>query len=239
MKFVSEKQTSVEADKYLTVFNRYRIIRPNPQINYGFDRKIELSLQYKDSPMELQIIPESGFLTDIELSNYNFKSDFNYVKVFFAGQFKTKTFYNELFVSPYLLINVEAGYISGSYGIQHIFSPVVSMGFYSPVTSFRGLIPYSYAGDKMLALHIEHNWRTIIFQALGLDFLTDRDIDIITGASAMRIINDSNYFPSISQHKPYWEVYAGTSRILGLLRLDFGYNSFKDFTLTLSTAAIF
>ena len=237
--FISENQRTIKKDKYFTLFNRNRFVRENPTIKNGFDRKLELSLNVGKSPLELQIMPESGLVTNIDLSQDFLKSDFDYFKIFLAGQLSTKTFYNELFVAPYLQFNFEAAYISGKYGPQHIFTPITSLGFYSPASSFKGLMPYQFVGDKMIALHLEHNWRTIIFQSLNLDFLADLDLDIITGVSALKIDNDSNYLPELIQKKLYWETYIGISRIMTILRLDFYYNSFKHFGATLSTAILF
>ncbi|HKI78721.1 MAG TPA: hypothetical protein VKA26_09290, partial [Ignavibacteriaceae bacterium] len=86
---------------------------------------------------------------------------------------------------------------------------------------------------------IEHNWRTIIFQSLNLDFLTNLDLDIVTGAGVLKIVNDTNYLPLLTQNKIYWEAYVGVARILTILRLDFYYNSFKRFGATLGTSIIF
>jgi hypothetical protein len=239
IEFIAEKESSLKEDKYFSIVNPGRFVRTNPQINEGNNRKIRLSLQLGKSPFELQLMPENGLCTQIELSRRLLNSDFDYYKIIFAGQSRMKTFYNELFLSPYLQINLEAGYLKGRYGIQQILSPVSAMGFYSPVTSFRGLMPYQFAGDKMVAVHIEHNWRTIIFQALDLNFLTNLDLDIITGVSALRIFNNSNYLPQLTQKKPYGEVYVGISRILGLINLEASCNSFNKFTATLSVAPIF
>ncbi len=237
--FTSDKQSSLKEYKYLSIFNRQRFVRINPMIGEGFDRKIKFTLQYGKSPFEIQLIPEDGMVTEIETSNKLFKSDFDYTKFFFEGQIKAKTFYSELFVSPYLLVNIEAGYINGSYGIQHVFTPTTVLGFYAPATSFKGLKPYQFVGDKIAAFHVEHNWRTIIFQALGLDLLTNLDLDIVTGGSVLGIVNDTKYFPNLDQKKFYWEAYAGISRILAILKLDLYYNSLKSFGATLSTAVVF
>ena len=239
LSFISEKQSSMNEDKYISIFNRSRFVRQNPGVNEGFDRKFQLSFLAGKSPFDFSIIPENGLLIDADFSNKFLKSDFNYYKIFFAGQLKTKTFYRELFVSPFLLLNVEGGYVKNNFGIQQMFSPIASLGFYSPITAFKGLRPYQFAGDKMIALHIEHNWRTIIFQALGLDFLTNLELDIIMGASSMRIWNDTKYLNVLTQRKPYWETFIGISRILGIVRADFSYNSFKIFNATLSTAVVF
>ncbi len=238
--YVSENQASVNNYyKKFQILKRKELFRINPQIDDGRDARIGLSLQINNSPYDIQFIPQNCLIAGIELSRPFLNSDFNYTKMYAAGQLKIKTFYNELFLSPYLLLNAEASYLKGDYGVQHILSPVAAMGVYSPATAFKGLSPYRFTGDKMIAFHAEHNWRTIIFQALGLDFLTNSDLDIVTGGSVLRIWNDSKYFSELTQQKPYWEVYAGISRILGVIKLDFYYSSFKSVGATLSAAVIF
>ena len=205
----------------------------------GLIKRIQLSFLIGKSPYDFEIIPKNALLISADLSDKKFKSDFNYLKLNFAGQIRIKNFYKELFLYPYLLINLEGGYIKNDFGIQQMFSPIASLGFYSPTTSFKGLKPYQFVGDKVIALHVEENWRTIIFQALGLDFLTNSELDIVTGLSGMRIWNDTKYLNDLTQRKPYWEAYIGISRILAILRLDFSYNSLKIFNATLSTAVVF
>lgn len=237
--FTSEKQTSLSAIRYISIFNRDRAVRTNPVITEGFDRKLNLNLKIGNSPFEFQLMPNDGAELNVELSNKFFASDFNYLRFFAAGQVRFKTFYDELFVSPYLMINAEAGLVSGGYNIQNILTPITKLGFYSPAGAFKGLNPYTFAGNKMAALHIEHNWRTVIFQALGLDFLTNYDLDIITGGAVLKIENDKKLLTNESNPKPYWETYISLSRILGIIRFDTYYNSFKDVGVTLSTAVIF
>lgn len=239
LNFISEKQSSLKENKYLSIFNRKRFVRVNPEINEGFDRRIQLSCLIGKSPYNLEIIPKNSLLISADLSDKKLNSDFNYLKINFAGQLRIKNFYKELFLYPYLLINIEGGYIKNDFGIQQIFSPVASLGFYSPATSFKGLKPYQFVGDKMIAMHVEENWRTIIFQALGLDFLTNSELDIVTGVSSVRIWNDTKFLNELTQQKPYWEAYIGISRILAILRLDFSYNSLKMFNARLSTAVVF
>jgi hypothetical protein len=84
----------------------------------------------------------------------------------------------------------------------------------------------------MVSLHFEHNWRTIPFQALGLNFISDLYLDFITGASVLKTWNHSDYLPDTSMEKPYWEAYAGISRIFGIIRIDVSYNSQKNISVT-------
>lgn len=240
LEYSSEKQDSLSEHKYQSIFAPNREVRENPSIAEGFDRRITLFLKLNKSPFELDIMPRSGFVLQADFSNSAFGSDFDYQRYRFIGQLKSKTFYGNLFVSPYIQFILDAALVTGTYGPQHLFTPVSALGIYSPIGSFKALNPYDYVGDKMAALHIEHNWRTIIWQSLGLDFITDSHLDLVTGVSLLKIWNDSRYMPEQSMgSEPYWEVYVGISRILAGLRADVAYNSQKKFVVRAAIAVMF
>ncbi|MGD8781140.1 MAG: hypothetical protein PVH88_19505, partial [Ignavibacteria bacterium] len=165
-------------------------------------------------------------------------SDFNYKSYRLIGTFNTKTFYDELFIAPYLQLTLDAGIVIGEYGPQHIIVPNSALGFYSPVGVFKGLKPYEFLGTEMVAVQLEHNWRTVIFQSLGLDFLSDLHIDLIMGGSFLEIRNNSDYLSPSPIDNSYWETYIGISRILALLRVDFIYNSQQEFSVTTGIGVI-
>jgi hypothetical protein len=227
--FIYEKEESIPSVKYKSIFRTNRSVRDNPQITEGFDRKISFTITGDNNPITFQIIPQSGFIFRAEISNPILASDFNYKKFHFVGQVKANTLYKELFVAPYILFMLEGGMVIGEYGPQHIITPNSALGYYSPFGSQKLLKPYQYVGDKMIALHAEHNWRTTPFQAAGIDFMTNLSFDLLTGISVLKMWNDSNYFGSNSLNKFYWETYAGFSRIFGFFRIDFTYNSNKKF----------
>ena len=237
-KLVFEKQRSMRELNYQRLFNTKKTPRINPSILEGNDNRVAVNFLLGKNPNELQLIPESGLITQIDISNPVFNSDFNYKRISVKGQFLTKTFYDELFIAPYLNISFDAGLITGNYGKQHLFTPSVALGFFSPQGTFKGLKPYEYSGTEMLALHIEHNWRTIPFQALGLDFISDLFIDLVTGVSGLKVWNNSSFSQAHVQDKPYWEIYAGISKILGLFRLDVSYNSFNKVSITAALASV-
>lgn len=240
LEYTSEKQESLPAFKYQSIFAPNREVRENPAVTEGYDRKATLFLRLNKSPFELDIIPRSGFITQVDFSNSALGSDFDYQRYRFVGQLKAKTFYGNLFVSPYIQFILDAALVNGTYGPQHLFTPPSALGFYSPFGAFKALKPYEYVGDKMAALHIEHNWRTIIWQSLGLDFITDSHLDLVTGVSLLKMWNDSGYmlYQSVSS-EPYWEVYLGISRIFAVLRADVAYNSQKKFVVRAAIAVMF
>lgn len=240
LEYTSEKQESVPAFKYQSIFAPNREVRENPAVTEGFDRKATLFLKLNKSPFELDIVPRSGFIAQADFSNSALGSDFDYQRYRFVGQLKSKTFYGNLFVSPYIHFILDAALVSGTYGPQHLFTPPSALGFYSPIGAFKALKPYEYVGDKMAALHIEHNWRTIVWQSLGLNFITELHLDLVTGISLLKTWNDSGYMQEQSMgSEPYWEVYLGISRIFAGLRADVAYNSQKNFAVRAAIAVMF
>lgn len=239
LKFISEREESLAEMKYQSLIAPSRFSRINPAVNEGFDRRASLNLVLGQDPQKYTPIPSDGLAAQIDLSDPGMGSDFSYRKIRVIGQLRFKTIYTELFVSPYMMIMLDAGMIDGEFGIQHLIAPNSALGFYSPFGSLKLLKPYDYAGDKMIALHAEHNWRTVPFQSLGLNFMTDLSIDFITGLSVLEVKNNSAYtiFPPTS--KLYWETYATLSRILGVIRVDFAYNSERKFGATASLAVLF
>ena len=238
MTFTSEKQNSINELKYQGLIKINRLPRINSNIVEGTDNNINAKFVLGSDPTNIQPIPMDGLKVQMQISNPIFASDFNYKSFIFAGKVKTSTFYKELFIAPYLEFTVNAGYIAGDYGPQHLFSPGTALGFFSPPGMLKGVNPYTFAGNGMIVLQAEHNWRSIPFQSLGLDFISDLFLDAITGVSVAKTWNESQYSIAPQQQKPYWEVYAGISRILGLFRVDVSYNSFKNFSVTASLGVI-
>ncbi len=124
---------------------------------------------------------------------------------------------------------VDAAIVSGNYGPQHILTPNTAYSFYSPMGVLKGLMPYRFVGTEMITVHLEHNWRTVPFQVLGLGFLSDLHLKIITGVCGLRIWNYSNYITQNNMNeKNNWEVYVSISRILAFSRIDLAYTSLKQ-----------
>ncbi|MCX6168548.1 MAG: DUF5686 family protein [Ignavibacteriales bacterium] len=231
IKFVFDKQESLPELKYNSLFNTNRIVRVNPIIAEGNDNRISFNIRIGKNPNEYQPIASDGFIAQLDVSNPILGSDFNYKRLRFISQITTKTLYEELFSSPYFLLGMEGGFVLGDFWPQHRFTPNTALNIYSPFLSFKGLSPYEYYGDKMIAIHAEHNWRSVPYQALGLNFLTDLNIDFITGINLLKMWTINSYFSSNNLNSVYWEAYLSFGKILGVLRLDFSYGSNDKFVI--------
>lgn len=223
-----ESQRSITEKKYYSIFNSNRKLRKNPKIIEGMDNCILLELNIGSSPYKFDVQTNDGFSSKIEYSSELIGSDFNYLKVSLGSQFFIRTFYDELFFSPYMAIFIEVNSVLGSFGPQHLTTPQTAMGVFSPLGTMKGILPYQFIGDKSISIHLEHNWRKTFFDMLGIYFPVAWNLELTTGISGLGIWNDSNYLNEIKSDDYYWEIYSGISGILGLLNINVAYNKLRD-----------
>lgn len=237
-KFVYDEEKSLKEMKYQSIFHTSRNVRINPSIIEGKDNRISVGLLWGTNPHEYMPIQRDGLIAHLDISNPLFGSNFNYKRFKVVSQISTKTIYDELFSAPYFLFGFESEFVLGDFGPQHTVTPTTAINIYSPFLSFKTLKTYEYIGDKFVALHAEHNWRTIPFQSLGLTFLADMNIDIITGINLLKIWNESRYFTNNSRGPIFWEGYLSIGRLLGIGRLDFSYGANKKFAVRVGLATV-
>ncbi|MGE5496870.1 MAG: DUF5686 family protein [Syntrophothermus sp.] len=229
LRFLSEKQTSVSEINHQRIFNSRFGNRTNPAVKEGMDSRLSLNITTGEDPLSFQFMPRSGIAFTADISAKELGSDFSYTKFYTAGQIKFNTFYRELLFPPSMVVRAEAGIINGHYGVQHLLSPENHLAFISPFGVFRGVRPYEYAGNKMAAIHAEHNWRGIIFQRIGLKYLSELNYGITTGASALKMWNTSDISYGRSGGPVYWEVYSGVTGIIGIIKVEAVYTSTRLF----------
>lgn len=228
---IFEKQESLVELKYHSIFNSNRIVRNNPSINEGNDNRILFNIQLGENPYQFRPFINYGLIAQLDLSNPLLGSSFNYKRFKIIAQVSTTSIYEELFSSPYFLFGIESGFTIGNFGPQHLITPTTALNVYSPFLSMKGIDTYEFVGDKQIAIHAEHNWRTIPFQFLGLDFITDLNFDVLTGINILKLWNESGYFPLNVQNSVYWEGYISLGKLFGIGKIDFSYGFNKKFVV--------
>lgn len=242
--YVSETKQNAALSVPFSIFNRKMPIRPNPSINEGNDRRLNFTFGWGMDPFSFEgkfasnPDEQNGILVNIDFSHPNLGSDYDYKKIFISGQYRINTIIKQQFLGPYLIAKMDAGISTGKQEIFNLFSPDASMKYYAPFGTMRALNPYQMAGNKMISLQLEHNWRAVPFSAIYLNFVRDWQIDFITGFNMVKIWNDTTYFPGQDLSKPYWETNIGISRIAAFLRLDAVYNSNDQWSLRFSLASL-
>jgi len=127
--------------------------------------------------------------------------------------------------NPYLGIMLTAGYATGNLPPQKIFGIEAPLSGYAYPPSFRTLKPGDFTGNRLLAIGIEHNFRSIPFVLLGLSSIP---LDIITRvaycdiSTAGSVSNSGNNGSSL---RKYMEYTLGLGRVADLFRIDISYAS--------------
>ena len=96
------------------------------------------------------------------------------------------TFYKRRLLPNTLDVGVKAGTFSGDLPYQKTGIVDGALGLISPYGILRAARGHPYEGEQYIALHAEHNFRTIPFELIGLQPLVERDIGLILFGGAVR-----------------------------------------------------
>lgn len=237
--FTGEQIRNERAHTPLSIFNRTFNFRLNPVVPEGWDSRTSLQLQWGQDPTGLSVSRQNGLMIRTDFSKSWMGSDFDYASVMINGQVRIPTIYRQNLLAPYLLIRTE---VMGSFGhptFRQLFSPSTVLDRISVSGVFNGLRPWEVYGDRLFSVQAEHNWRSVPFQWVYLDWVAEKAIEVNTGGGFVSAAQKSGNFGLPGLTKPYWEVYGGISRLFGLFRVDVTYTSRKDWVTTVGLGSLF
>ncbi|MDZ7683512.1 MAG: hypothetical protein U5J63_17825 [Fodinibius sp.] len=150
-------------------------------------------------------------------------SDFSYTRYTGHLSWTFPTFYQRRLLANSLDINLRGGTYSGDLPFQKLGIVMWRSG-----NRLLGVMKAArnrpYEGQQYLALNLEHNFRTIPFEALGLSSLVERNIGLIIFGGAAKTWLNSGAVPAGYQPNTtdgvHLEAGASLNGILGLFRLD-------------------
>ena len=209
--------------------------RPNPASMEGIDRRLSLEMGWGANPFAFSADVRSGLFAVAEISPSWLGSEYNYQRIFVSGQVRIPIFYSSLFFAPYLLAKVDIAYSGGKHEAFNLFTPDAGIDVFAPFGVMRGLSPYELTGNKMVSFQLEHNWRSVPFLAVYMNFM--REYDVITGFNFAHVKNETSLLNNPFSDQSYWETNIGISRIAAFLRFDATYNSRKEWAFTFSFAS--
>jgi len=116
----------------------------------------------------------------VEVSEKTFlKSDFDFARFYFHARR-----YQPIFATGYLAVDFLCGWLRGNLPQQSLFDLPSSIADYSTFGVFRSAGDNEFAGEKISALLIEHNFVRFSFHALGFPLFNKMTLDyILTGGS--------------------------------------------------------
>ncbi len=219
--FLNETQRSMEAvaGHWWLPFYTQRIFRPNPLVQDGVMRSLAVEFNYGNALAAL--IGQPLVFAQLEYSEPALSSSFSFVRLWAVGAFRIKSFFTERFLSPYFSIQAEVGTaLQGVLPPQRYFSVDSPIGGLSLGRVMIGVDEKEFLGTSLASLIIEHNFQSVPFEVLGLDWLADQNIQVIARAGMAQV-----WLGSARQF--YWETGIGIGGILGILRLD-GVVGFRE-----------
>lgn len=241
---INDRQASVKKRSDWDIIGRSYRQRINPVIDEGTLRSVQFSVQYGDDYVPLGVVGDRNAKIVIEHSPASL-SDFDYTT--FRGEinWRIPTFMQRRFLPNVLDIRAVGGTYAGNLPIQKRAILDGSLGIFTPFGTFKTLRSRAYEGEKFAAVFWEHNFRTLLFEIIGLRALAKRNIGIaVFGAHGRTWIKESHlassgYAPVYSD-KLHQEIGGSINGLFGLLRLDAAKRlNHKGFYFGVSMARLF
>jgi hypothetical protein len=251
--YQSEKEKSLSNSTDFSFFSRGSQYRVNPPIHEGMLRSLVASLELRDflgrGFISGTIVRPNQLLSlRVEHSISALGSDFDFTRYSFEVSFQQSTFLTGLLFAPRLSVQIRGGTVDGALPPQRLFDLESRYSGTAPFGVLRAGRVKEFSGDRYVSAVAEHNFRSLPFHWLGINFLEKAGIELIlTGGIARTWISNTTSiqlpFDVRATDGWYKEAGFGISRILGLLRADFTWRLGKDigdrFFFSLSMADIF
>jgi hypothetical protein len=211
----SEMHRDMREVQDFSLFYRNDPLRPNPVIKEGNMRSIFLRSVYGNRAYPIGLFSPVWAMVDIEHSSNAIGSDFEFTRVWGSFAFKKSTFFTERLLAPYLLMQFEAGSLLGAEKpVQRLFSADVPVGFLASSLTMLAARQKELIGTSMASVVAEHNFQSIPFQVLGLDFISKHFIQIYVRGGAARLWNGNSA-------SNFYETGFGFGGLFGIARTNF------------------
>jgi hypothetical protein len=203
-------------------------LRINPPIRDGRMRSVSASVRFGDAFNPLQVFGQRRAEVAVEHSSEALSSDYDFTTYRFNADWRIETFFQRRLLPNVLDVRVMAGTSTGDVPLQRLGLVDASMGVYSPFGVLKTLRGRPYQGDEHVGLFWEHNFRTVPFEALGLDVLAERSWNLIVFGGHARTWADlpegsptvDVAVPVIVPEQWHHEVGVSLSGLGGIFRVD-------------------
>lgn len=196
--------------------------RPNPLIDDGTLQSLSLNVAYRKVPTDFGFAGRNQVIFSAEHSSDALGSDFDFTRFSAQVDLHISTFYSRRLFPNTFDLTFAGGTYLGDLPLQHYGSVDGAMGRFTPfgVIKTRKSIPY--VGSNYWTAYGEHNFRTIPFEFLGLNYLVEKGWGIIVfgGAGYADADNETPYNLLISDNI-HTEIGASLNSVFGVVRLDF------------------
>jgi hypothetical protein len=196
--------------------------RLNPEINEGLLNSVIFEIGYNVQDRNLGFSGSRQISVISEISHPDLGSDFDFSTLSLSLDWNFETFYNRRLFANTLDLHLSGGTSFGTVPVQRLGLIDGSLSGFTPFGSLKTKNHLPYEGTRYWLAAAEHNFRTIPFELIGLDYFVDKGWGIILFGGAGYSETDGNY-PDyvITTNGIHTEAGISLNSIFGVLRLDF------------------
>jgi hypothetical protein len=218
---ISEDHRALRTTTDFSVFARSRSYRDNPLVPEGTLRGFRMEARIGNPPAPLGLIPQNELALSVEHSTPSLlASSYDFTRYEGRATLVVPTFSPSLLFRPDLTLMVSAGDTRGTdVPLQRLFNLESATSGYGPSGVMRSMDVKEYGGTGYLAIHAEHNFRSLPFLALGIPLLYENNIEFLVHGGAARTWSSGR---TLNPYRTGWysEIGFGFNRIFDILRAD-------------------
>ncbi|HLB00742.1 MAG TPA: DUF5686 family protein, partial [Bacteroidota bacterium] len=234
--FISQRESPMDAAAGYSLAGGDTPFRANPRAVPGNRRSIGITARFGRRSEPLDIVTATNLEFTVEHSSPEIlNSAFDYTRVASTLTWSIPTFGRDLLFPPSLRVRIFSGKGFGTLPPQRTLSADARSGIIGPFGTLRAGALREIAGDAVVSITAEQNFRNLPFLLLDLPFLYENSVELIVHGALARAWRGGEPGPG----GWYAEAGIGINRILDLGRADLTYR-FREprrLYITLSVAS--
>lgn len=228
LQYQDERAQSLEATTGYDLFSARSELRPNPAVATGPIRSVAAELHVGDRRFRPRgIFGERSLRLRVEHAPRDVLANATTFTRFTADVHGRVATFNRDARRPHTLdVRVTGGTYRGSLPPQRQGLVDGRLGIYTPFGALRTQHGVPYVGGEHLGVFYEHNFRSALFDLVGLDWAAERSWQVLAFGGHGRTWAAEGAGPVLAARAPaqfHHEVGASLSGILSVLRLDVGF----------------
>lgn len=211
-----------ELTQNYSLFGNHSPRRLNPAIDDGNLNSVFLELSLNSQPNSYGAAGRNQLIVTAENSGGLLSSDFDFTHLSGSFELRFPTFYQRRIFSNTFHLTGKAGVTLGTLPLQRYGVIDGSKNIFSPFGTLRTRKGIPYEGDRYWMLAAEHDFQSIFFERLGLNWFVEKGTGIILFAAAGQSWSDRNPvpYPPMLTEGIHSEAGVSLNRIFGVARLD-------------------
>ena len=248
--FTSQNHKSLPVTSGYDLLGRDQALPDNPLIDAGVVNSMGVLVSYNlDEDYPYGVTGLKRIAIRAEHGAGWMQGDYGFTSLRASIDWNFSTFYRRRLLPNTVDLQISAGTSTGNLPLQKFGTVDGTLAYFSPYGSLKTRRGRPYEGEHYLALFAEHNFRTILFERLGLGGLAERNLGIIvfggmaqtwiSGDRRQELLLGRGYEP-MDTDGAHYEAGVSLNGILGLFRVDFAQRLDEPaFLVNVSVARLF